>query len=155
MCRQGNPDYLVILRKPGDNPERVTHTNESFPVDIWQNYASPVWMDIKQSNTLQKKSAKANNDERHIVPLQLEVIQRGIELWSNPNDIILDPFGGIGSTGYMALRMGRRTLMTELKESYFNCMKNNMEMALDEGSIYIDAMGQIGGQTNLFNQIND
>ena len=155
MCRQGNPDYLVILRKPGDNPERVTHTNESFPVDIWQNYASPVWMDIKQSNTLQKKSAKANNDERHIVPLQLEVIQRGIELWSNPNDIILDPFGGIGSTGYMALRMGRRTLMTELKESYFNCMKNNMEMALDEGSIYIDARGQIGGQTNLFDEIND
>lgn len=155
MCRQGNPDYLVTLRKPGDNPERVTHTNESFPVDIWQNYASPVWMDIKQSNTLQKKSAKANNDERHIVPLQLEVIQRGIELWSNPNDIILDPFGGIGSTGYMALRMGRRTLMTELKESYFNCMKNNMEMALDEGSIYIDARGQIGGQTNLFDEIND
>lgn len=153
MCRQGNPDYLVTLRKPGDNPEKVTHTNESFPVDIWQNYASPVWMDIKQSNTLQKKSAKANNDERHIVPLQLEVIQRGIELWSNPNDIILDPFGGIGSTGYMALRMGRRTLMTELKESYFNCMKNNMEMALDEGSIYIDACGQIGGQTNLFNEI--
>lgn len=150
MCRQGNPDYLVTMRKPGDNPEKVTHTNESFPVDVWQNYASPVWMDIKQSNTLQKKSAKANNDERHIVPLQLEVIQRGIELWSNPNDIVLDPFGGIGSTGYMALRMGRRTLMTELKESYFNCMKTNVEIALDEGSIYIDQNGQIGGQTNLF-----
>ena len=150
MCRQGIPDFLITMRKPGENPERVTHTNESFPVDVWQNYASPVWMDIKQSNTLQKKNAREGNDERHICPLQLEVIQRGIELWSNPGDIVFDPFSGIGSTQYMALRLGRRGIGSELKESYFKCAVDNCNMALDEGSIYIDNHGQIGGQTCLF-----
>ena len=150
MCRQGIPDFLVTMRKPGDNPERITHTNENFPVDVWQRYASPVWMDIKQSNTLQKKNARDNNDERHICPLQLEVIQRGIELWSNPDDIVFDPFGGIGSVPYMALRLGRRALASELKESYYKCGIANCESALDEGSLYIDSNGQIGGQTSLF-----
>ena len=150
MCRQGIPDFLITMRKPGDNPERITHTNENFPVDVWQRYASPVWMDIKQSNTLQKKNARENNDERHICPLQLEVIQRGIELWSNPDDIVFDPFGGIGSVPYMALRLGRRAIASELKESYYKCGIANCESALDEGSLYIDSNGQIGGQTSLF-----
>ena len=150
MCRQGIPDFLITMRKPGENPERIEHTNENFPVDVWQNYASPVWMDIKQSNTLQKKNARDKNDERHICPLQLEVIQRGIELWSNPGVIVFDPFSGIGSTQYMALRLGRRAIGSELKESYFKCAVDNCNMALDEGSIYIDGKGQIGGQTSLF-----
>ena len=150
MCRQGIPDFLITMRKPGDNPERITHTNENFPVDVWQRYASPVWMDIKQSNTLQKKNARDNNDERHICPLQLEVIQRGIELWSNPDDIVFDPFGGIGSVPYMALRLGRRAIASELKESYYKCGIANCESALNEGSLYIDSNGQIGGQTSLF-----
>ena len=150
MCRQGIPDFLITMRKPGENPERIEHTNENFPVDVWQNYASPVWMDIKQSNTLQKKNARDKKDERHICPLQLEVIQRGIELWSNPRDIVFDPFSGIGSTQYMALRLGRRAIGSELKESYFKCAVDNCNMALDEGSIYIDGKGQIGGQTSLF-----
>ena len=150
MCRQGIPDFLITMRKPGENPERIEHTNENFPVDVWQNYASPVWMDIKQSNTLQKKNARDKKDERHICPLQLEVIQRGIELWSNPGDIVFDPFSGIGSTQYMALRLGRRAIGSELKESYFKCAVDNCKMALDEGSIYIDGKGQIGGQTSLF-----
>lgn len=119
MSRQGIPDYVVTMRKPGENPERVTHTNESFPVNVWQRYASPVWMDIRQSDTLQKKSAREEKDERHICPLQLEVIKRCIELWTNPNDIVLDPFAGIGSTNYVALRMNRRTVGIELKESYY------------------------------------
>ena len=150
MCRQGIPDFLITMRKPGENPERIEHTNENFPVDVWQNYASPVWMDIKQSNTLQKKNARDKKDERHICPLQLEVIQRGIELWSNPGDIVFDPFSGIGSTQYMALRLGRRAIGSELKESYFKCAVDNCNMALDEGSIYIDGKRQIGGQTSLF-----
>jgi transcription antitermination factor NusG len=130
MSRQGIPDYLVTMRKPGDNPERVTHTNESFPVGVWQNYASPVWMDINPSNTLQRESARENKDERHICPLQLQVIQRAIELWTNPYDLVLDPFAGIGSTGYQALKMGRRFLGMELKDSYFKQCCLNLKAAL-------------------------
>lgn len=133
MNRQGIPDYIVTMRKPGDNPERVEHTHETFPVDVWQNYASPVWMDIRQSDTLQKKSSRDDKDERHICPLQLEVIQRCIELWTNPNDIVFDPFGGIGSTAYVALTLGRRAISSELKESYFKQMKGNVEEALNHG----------------------
>lgn len=127
MSRQGLPDYIITMRKPGDNPERITHTSESFPCDVWQNYASPVWMDIKQSNTLQKKSAREEKDERHICPLQLDVIQRCIELWSNPDDIVFEPFGGIGSVPYMANMLNRRTIACELKESYYNQMIKNVK----------------------------
>lgn len=130
MNRQGIPDYIITLRKPGENPERVSHTHESFPVNVWQNYASPVWMDIRQSDTLQKKSARDDKDERHICPLQLEVIQRCIELWTNPNDIVLDPFAGIGSVPYTAVKMGRRGIGVELKESYYNQAVNNLEIAV-------------------------
>lgn len=132
MSRQGMPDYIITLRKPGDNPEMITHTQESFPVDVWQNYASPVWMDIRQSDTLQRNSAREEKDERHICPLQLEVIQRCIELWTNKNDIVFDPFGGIGSVPYTALKLGRRGIASELKESYYKQMKNNLENALHE-----------------------
>ncbi|MFA6867258.1 MAG: DNA methyltransferase [Clostridia bacterium] len=119
MSRQGIPDYLVTMRKPGENPERVTHTNESFPVSIWQRYASPVWMDINPSNTLQKKSAREEKDEKHICPLQLQVIERAINLWTNPNDIVISPFAGIGSEGYVSVKKGRRFIGIELKESYY------------------------------------
>lgn len=126
MNRQGIPDYIITMRKPGDNPERIEHTHETFPCDIWQQYASPVWMDIKQSDTLQRKSARTDKDERHICPLQLEVIKRCIELWSNPNDIVLEPFGGIGSVPYMARKLNRRTIACELKDSYYNQMVKNV-----------------------------
>lgn len=132
MSRQGIPDYLITMRKPGDNPEPVTHTNDSFPVNVWQRYASPVWMDIRQSDTLQRKSARDEKDERHICPLQLDVIKRGIALWTNPGDIVLDPFAGIGSTNYTALRMDRRTIGIELKDSYYRQMVANCEMAMEE-----------------------
>ena len=131
MSRQGIPDFIVTMRKPGDNPEHVTHTDESFPCNVWQKYASPVWMDINQSDTLQRKSAREDKDEKHICPLQLEVIKRCIELWSNPNDIVLDPFAGIGSTPYVALRMGRRGLGVELKESYYEQAMKNCNEALN------------------------
>lgn len=129
MNRQGIPDYIVTMRKDGENPEKVSHTHEDFPVDVWQNYASPVWMDIRQSDTLQRKSARSEKDEKHICPLQLEVIQRCIELWTNKGDIVLDPFAGIGSSPYVAVTMGRRGVGFELKESYYNQAKANLEMA--------------------------
>jgi len=142
MCRQGIPDYIVTMRKPGENPERVSHTHDSFPVNVWQNYASPVWMDIRQSDTLQRKSARSEKDERHICPLQLEVIQRCIELWTNKNDIVFDPFAGIGSSPYVALTMGRRAIGCELKESYYQQMKGNVEEALNHGTMDC-AVGQM------------
>jgi len=155
MSRQGIPDYIVTMRKPGDNPERITHTIESFPIDVWQNYASPVWMDIRQSDTLQKKSARADKDERHICPLQLEVIQRCIELWTNPGDIVFDPFGGIGSVPYTGLRMGRRGLGIELKESYYKQMELNLKGALNDavmdipvGQMSIESFLADAGQSN-------
>lgn len=132
MSRQGIPDYVVTVRKPGINPDRITHTDKSFPVSVWQRYASPVWMDIRQSDTLQRKSARDEKDERHICPLQLEVIKRCIELWTNPGDIVLDPFAGIGSTNYVALRMNRRTVGIELKDSYYIQAVGNCEQALNE-----------------------
>jgi len=119
MSRQGIPDYLVVMRKPGDNPERVSHTNVTFPVNVWQRYASPIWMDINPSDTLQGRSAREEKDERHICPLQLTVIRRALNLWTNPNDIVLTPFLGIGSEAYQALKIGRRAVGIELKESYY------------------------------------
>lgn len=125
MCRQGIPDYLVTMRKPGDNLEPVTHTNESFPVNIWQRYASPVWMDINPNDTLQKESAREQEDEKHICPLQLTVIRRAINLWTNPGDVVLSPFGGIGSEPYVALETGRKAVAIELKGSYYRQMVAN------------------------------
>jgi hypothetical protein len=132
MSRQGIPDYLVTMRKPGDNPERVTHTNESFPVSLWQRYASPVWMDISPSKTLQRESAREDKDERHICPLQLEVIERAVELWTNHGDTVLSPFAGIGSEGYVAIQRGRRFLGIELKQSYFKQACGNLKRAEEE-----------------------
>lgn len=129
MSRQGIPDYLVTMRKPGDNPERVTHTNATFPVQTWQSYASPVWMDINPSDTLQHRSAREDKDERHICPLQLEVIRRGLRLWSNEGDTILSPFAGIGSEGHAALTDGRHFVGIELKRSYFEQAAENLRRA--------------------------
>lgn len=131
MSRQGIPDYLVTMRKPGLNPEPVTHTNESFPVDIWQKYASPIWTDINPSDTLQHRSAREEKDERHICPLQLQVIKRGINLWTNPGDIVGSPFGGIGSEPVTALEMGRRTIAVELKDSYYKQLEANCKVATE------------------------
>lgn len=160
MSRQGLPDYLVTMRKPGENPEPVTHT-ESGPgllghgpdadaetrkraVEVWQRYASPVWVttrgvdsegfaicepDINPSDTLQFRSAREDKDERHIAPLQLEVIRRGIRLWTNPGDTVLTPFGGIGSEGVVAIEEKRRAVLIELKRSYFEQQVRNLEEA--------------------------
>lgn len=132
LSRQGIPDYLVTMRKPGDNPQPITHTNEDFPISVWQKYASPVWMDINPSKTLQYRAARENSDERHICPLQLDVIERAIKLWSNPGDIVLSPFGGIGSEGYVAVKDGRQFIGIELKKSYFDLACKNLTKAVEE-----------------------
>ena len=137
MNRQGIPDYIITMRKPGENPEKISHTHESFPCDVWQQYASPVWMDIRQSDTLQKKSAREEKDERHICPLQLDVIQRCIELWSNPNDIVLEPFGGIGSVPYVANKLNRRAVACELKESYYRQMVKNVQSVKFPADVFV------------------
>ena len=130
MARMGIPDYLITVRAPGDsNAEHVTHTADEFPVSLWQRYASPIWMDIDQSDTLQHMSAREHDDERHICPLQLGVIERGVMLWSNPDDIVLSPFMGIGSEGFKAIEMGRRFVGVELKASYFQQAVKNLATA--------------------------
>lgn len=126
MSRQGIPDYLVTMRKPGLNVEPCQHTNESFPVSIWQRYASPIWMDINPSDTLQFRSAREHKDERHICPLQLEVIDRAIKLWTSESDTVFSPFAGIGSEGYVTIKNGRKFLGIELKESYFKQAVSNL-----------------------------
>ncbi len=154
MSRQGIPDYLVTMRKPGENPERVSgpltyyrgddaHLTRIYgedtggdtraSINIWQRYASPVWMDIDPSRTLQRTSAREEKDERHICPLQLDVIERALQLWTNPGDLVLSPFGGIGSEGYCAVQMGRRFLGYELKRSYFEQACANLAAAARQG----------------------
>lgn len=128
MTRMGIPDYLITVRAPGES-EHVKHTADEFPVSLWQRIASPVWMDIDPSDTLQFRSAREHDDERHICPLQLEVIRRGVMLWTNPGDIVLTPFGGIGSEPYIAVEMGRKAIAVELKESYFRQMVANVANA--------------------------
>jgi DNA modification methylase len=130
MCRMGIPDYLVTMRAPGEQIDRVTHTREAYPVDHWQQVASPVWMDINPSDTLQYQSAREHDDERHICPLQLKVIRRGVDLWTNPGDVVLSPFAGIGSEGHVSLQMGRKFIGVELKESYYQQAARNLQAAL-------------------------
>jgi len=160
MSRQGMADYIVVMRKPGVNPEAIsgefTHYAGDDPegvfgytqqgndvkksIQIWQRYASPVWFDINQSNTLQRKSARDENDERHICPLQLDIIERCLQLWSNPGDTIFDPFAGIMSVGYKAVLMLRKAVMVELKDSYYRQGVGNMENAVVERDKELDDM---------------
>ena len=115
--------------------------NESAtPIDIWQRYASPIWMDISQTNTLQYRTARDSDDERHICPLQLDVIERALFMWSNPGDLVMSPFTGIGSEGYTSLKMGRRFIGAELKPAYFNLAQRNIESAKHhQGGLFDDA----------------
>lgn len=139
MSRQGIPDYLVTVRAPSEIEERVTHDPEQYPVDKWQKVASPVWMDIDPNDTLQFRSAREHDDERHICPLQLEVIRRGVDLWTNPGDVVLSPFAGIGSEGYVAVQMGRRFVGVELKESYYRQAALNLAAAGSQGDMFSQA----------------
>lgn len=122
FSRQGLPDYLVVFRKwakEGEPVEPVPHDAADFPLDQWQEYASPVWMTIDQTNVLNTDLARESKDEKHICPLQLDVIERAVTLWSNPGDVVFSPFAGIGSEGYVSLKLQRKFAGTELKESYW------------------------------------
>lgn len=131
MSRVGIPDYVMIFRKDGERNNPVTNTELS--VDLWQKYASPVWMDINYSNTLQGfRKGREENDEKHICPLQLDTIERLIHLYSNKNDTILTPFMGIGSEVYQAVKMGRKGIGFELKESYFDLAKANLKALVSQ-----------------------
>jgi hypothetical protein len=130
MSRVGIPDYVMIFRKDGERKQPVTNTD--LPVDLWQKYASPVWMDIDYGNTLQGfRNGREENDEKHICPLQLDTIERLIHLYSNKGDTIFTPFMGIGSEVYQAVKMGRKGIGFELKESYFDLAKKNIASAVD------------------------
>jgi len=150
-CNMGIPDFIETMRKPGDNPEPISHgrgfeyyigerrepqvkkhddpAKNKYSHHVWQRYASPVWFDIRQGNTLNFRRAKEKNDERHICPLQLDVIARCLELWTNKGDVVLSPFAGIGSEGYEAIRMNRKFIGIELKKSYYDVAIRNLKYA--------------------------
>lgn len=138
MSRTGLPDYLLVFRKPGDNPEPVGHDEVEFPVSQWQQWASPVWMDIRQGDVLNVRIARDGEDQRHLCPLQLPLIERALRLWSNPGDVVLSPFAGVGSEGVVSLRCRRKFIGIELKESYFRTAAKYLADAESEA-----AMGSI------------
>lgn len=169
LSRQGIADYLVVMRKPGENSQPIAGEIEYYVgddpapgfraidhadgsvrwikasdlatnIDTWQRYASPVWMDINQTRTLQYQNARDTDDERHIAPLQLDVIERAMQLWSKEGDVVFSPFMGIGSEGYVALQTGRKFIGAELKESYFALASRNLDEA--ENIEQLDLFGQ-------------
>lgn len=127
--RTGAVGSFSVSTKFQDGICRQLASKPENSIDIWQQYASPVWFDIGQSNTLQFRAAKDSDDERHISPLQLDVIERCLQLWSMPDDVVFSPFTGIGSEGYVSLQMGRKFIGTELKASYFELAKKNLDEA--------------------------
>jgi DNA modification methylase len=137
--RGGMPDYLLTFIKPGDNANPIKHTPADFPLEQWQEWASPVWMTVQQSNVLNVRQAREGNDERHLCPLQLDVIERALIMWSNAGDVVLSPFMGIGSEGVCSIKHKRKFIGIELKASYWK-----------QACKYLDAEES---QTDLFSQM--
>lgn len=148
--RMGMPDYILLFRKWGEDEEPVTHTKEDFPVQQWQQYASPaweyepspIWWDIRQTNVLNAKIARDDKDEKHLCPLQLDVIERLIELYTNEGDTVFTPFLGIGSEAYVALKMGRNAVGCELKPSYFSQAVENCKGVINSEQINFNFYGR-------------
>jgi DNA modification methylase len=134
--RGGMPDYLLTFVKPGDNANPIGHTPENFPLAQWQEWASPVWMTIDQTNVLNVRAARSDSDEKHLCPLQLDVIDRALIMWSNAGDVVLSPFMGIGSEGVRSLALRRKFFGVELKEAYWKQAVANLS--------------EIGAQNDLF-----
>ena len=147
MSRTGSPEYVLMFRKPGKNPKPIDHTADEYPVELWQKDASPVWMDIDQGNVLNGKMAREDKDQKHICPLQLDVINRLLRLWSKKGDTVFSPFMGIGSEGYCAVKQGRRFIGSELKESYWKQACRFLERAEEEGRSLFDVGGPVTCQT--------
>jgi hypothetical protein len=140
MTRPALADYLLLFRKPGDNPEAIKNdvSNEE-----WIEWARPVWLDIRETNTLNARVARESADERHICPLQLDFIERVVRLWSNPGETVFSPFAGIGSEIYTAVRLGRRGLGIELKPSYWRTAVSNLrdlDAEMNVPSLFDEAM---------------
>lgn len=133
--RGGMPDYLLTFVKPGDNAAPIEHTEITFPLSQWQEWASPVWMTVNQSNVLNVEMAREAKDERHLCPLQLDVIERALILWSKPGDVVLSPFMGIGSEGVTSLKNKRRFVGVELKEAYYRQACRYLDGADRQGSL--------------------
>jgi len=138
MSRVGIPDYILLFRNEGENETPITHQSNDeskadyLPVDLWQKYASPVWMDVDYKRTLQYRSGRDGNDEKHICPLQLDTIERILHLYSNEGETVFSPFGGIGSEGCQAIKMNRKSISIELKESYFSLNAKNHKAFVEE-----------------------
>jgi hypothetical protein len=133
--RQGMPDYVLVFRKtPADEKasDPVGQDAAQFPVLQWQKWADPVWFDIRQTDVLNVQAAREDKDEKHLCPLQLDLIERAIRLWSNPGDTVLSPFMGIGSEGYVSLKCGRRFVGAELKAAYFRQAIKNLQLKESE-----------------------
>lgn len=141
--RQGMADYVLVFRAPGENADPVGHMPAEFPVSMWQKWASPVWMDISQTNTLNVTMARDHADERHVCPLQLDLIERACVLWSNPGDTVLSPFMGIGSEGVVSLRLKRRFIGVELKESYWRQACRYLDQADRSSASLFDTVAQV------------
>lgn len=142
MSRVGIPNYIIFFRNEGNNEVPITHQDKDenksnyLPVDLWQKYASPIWMDIDYGRTLQYRSGRDGNDEKHICPLQLDTIERVLHLYSNEGETVLSPFGGIGSEGCCALKMNRKSISIELKESYFQLnQRNHKDFEYEKNSV--------------------
>lgn len=143
FSRQGLAEYVLVFRKwakEGQEIEPVGHDASNFPLSQWQEWASPVWMDIDQTDVLNVEQARADQDEKHMCPLQLDLIERCIRLWSNPGDVVFSPFGGIGSEGVVALRCDRKAALVELKPEYYRHAVRNLRGAKAQLSL-LDMMG--------------
>lgn len=138
--RGGMPDYLLTFVKPGENADPIQHTPQSFPLEQWQEWASPVWMTVNQTNVLNVKAAKDAQDERHLCPLQLDVIDRALVMWSNAGDVVLSPFMGIGSEGVCSLKAGRKFVGIELKESYWRQACRNLDAQDAQEDLFAEAV---------------
>ena len=168
MSRQGIADYLVTMRKPGENSEPVAGPFEdyygedgtgpdaagNYSIEVWQRYASPVWMDINPTRVLSYSDAREEKDERHICPLQLDVIDRCLDMWSNPGDLVLSPFTGVGSELHEAVLMGRRAIGFELKPSYFRQAVNHLRRAEKEAKqVDLFEFAGVGQDADLYSEV--